>query len=73
MKITSASDMAMAGIRKGMADVRRSAETVASHPTDAEGVEAAVTLKQAARQVEAASRIIETENEMLGTLLDVKA
>lgn len=73
MKITSASDMALAGIRKGMADLRRSAESIASHPTDAEGVEAAVTLKQSARQVEAASKVIETENEMVGTLLDVKA
>ena len=75
MKINSASDLALAGIRKGMSDMRRSAAGIASADTanaDRNPTQELANMKQSARQVEAASRVIKSEDEMVGTLLDVK-
>ena len=75
MKINSASDLALAGIRKGLSEMRRNAASIASTEAaeaDRSPAEALINLKQAAHQVEASSKVIKAEDQMLGSLLDVK-
>ena len=76
MKINPASQTALTGIRKGLQDMQRNAAEIASAKTArGEGfpTDALVNVTQAAHHVEANVDVVKTENEMIGTLLDVKA
>ncbi len=75
MKVTPASHIALEGVRRGLAELRRNAGRVASAEAMEKGPDpqALVGAKQAARHVQANVRVLQAEDEMLGTLLDVKA
>jgi hypothetical protein len=77
MAITPAGTSALTGIQRGMDGLQRSAGEIAN-AAHANGsgtgiAEPLVAQIQHASQVEASVRVLETENRMLGSLLDVKA
>ena len=78
MPITPASGHALNGIQRGMEGLQRSAVEIASadrmNGEDVRSVaEPLVEQIQHATQVEASVKVLKTENDMLGSLLDVKA
>ena len=78
MAITPASGQALAGIQRGMQGLERNAAEIASadrmNGEPVHGVaEPLVEQIQNAAQVEASVKVLKTENDMLGSLLDVKA
>lgn len=80
MAITPAGTSALTGIQRGLDGLQRTAAEIASTGRmngsgSGTGVaaEALVAQIQHAHQVEASVRVLETENRMLGSLLDVKA
>ena len=71
-------NIALNGINKGLYDLNRHASDIASSDTmnAAESpplVESLVGLKQAEIQVKSSFEVVKTLDEVLGTLLDVKA
>jgi hypothetical protein len=78
MAITPASGHALNGIQRGMQGLQRTADEIASADRmNGEAVrsvaEPLVEQIQHATQVEASVKVLQTENDMLGSLLDVKA
>ncbi|HSP00190.1 MAG TPA: hypothetical protein VLN90_01880 [Thioalkalivibrio sp.] len=78
MAITPASGFALNGIQRGMDGLQRNAADIASadrlNGTETRSiVEPLVGQIQNATQVEASVKVLKTENDMLGALLDVKA
>jgi len=78
MAITPASGLALNGIQRGMEGLQRNAADIASadrlNGTETRSiVEPLVGQIQNAAQVEASVKVLKTENDMLGALLDVKA
>lgn len=78
MAITPASGFALNGIQRGMEGLQRNAADIASadrlNGTETRSVaEPLVGQIQNAAQVEASVKVLKTENDMLGALLDVKA
>lgn len=66
------------GIQRGLADAQRSASTIASADNLTSGravdlAEPMVNLMAARTQVEASARVVQTIDEMLGTIIDVMA
>lgn len=78
MTISPGLNSALAGIQKGFDDLQKHASEVASAST-LEGnnqqslAKSIVELKVSAAQIEASMKVVETVDEVLGTLLDVKA
>jgi len=79
MSEISAMHSGMAGIQTGMNGVRQNAHTIATHTLGTksdntsgykEVTEAVVDMKVNQQQVEASAKLIKTQDEMLGTLLD---
>jgi hypothetical protein len=78
MAITPAGTSALTGIQRGMDGLQRTAAAIAStermNGSVTGGVaEPLVEQIQHAAQVEASVKVLQTENRMLGSLLDVKA
>jgi flagellar hook-associated protein FlgK len=78
MNIINALSTGILGIQRGLAQAQQSASTIAStdsmtsdHAVDL--AEPMVNLMQARNQVEASARVVETIDEMLGTVIDVMA
>lgn len=78
----SAMQSGLAGIHTGMNSLRKDAQVIASqsvaHATNNGGdsktlTDALVDMKVSERQVEASAKVIETQDEILGTLLDEMA
>lgn len=69
---------ALTGIQKGMNDLQKNASEIASKST-MEGentkplIESLVDLKANVQQVEASMKVLQVSDEMIGTLLDIKA
>lgn len=78
MAITPASTNALGGIQRGMEGLQRSATEIASADRMdgalARGLaEPLVEQIRSAAQVEASVKVLRTENDLLGSLLNVKA
>jgi hypothetical protein len=78
MPITPASGQALTGIQRGLEGLQRNAAEIAGGGRmDGEGQrsvsEPLVEQIRNAAQVEASVKVLQTENDMLGSLLDVKA
>lgn len=71
-------DSALAGIKNGMNNLQKNASEIASKST-MEGentkplIESLVELKANVQQVEASTKVLQVSDEMIGTLLDIKA
>lgn len=71
-------DSALTGIKNGMNDLQKNASEIASKST-MEGentkplIESLVDLKANVQQVEASTKVLQVSDEMIGTLLDIKA
>lgn len=68
----------LAGIHTGMNSIRKDAHVIASqsvsHQTNTKDVtDAIIDMKASQHQVEASAKMIETQDEILGTLLDEMA
>jgi len=68
----------LAGIYTGMNSIRKDAQVIASQSvssvTDTKDVtDALIDMKASQHQVEASAKVIETQDEILGTLLDEMA
>jgi len=68
----------LAGIYTGMNSIRKDAQVIASQNvssvTDTKDVtDALIDMKASQHQVEASAKVIETQDEILGTLLDEMA
>lgn len=63
----------LAGIQKGMTSLNDNAQKIASAVSEPNPdlITPAVGLLQAKQQVEASAKVIETENSLIGTLLDI--
>lgn len=76
MAILSATGSGLAGIQQGFQKVTQAAESVAKANDSANPGSAltrsAVELLQGKQQVQASAKVIETEKEIMGTLLDVR-
>lgn len=75
MSIDSVAALGLAGIQRGMQGARSSAAEIASAgqsaSTDAADLTAAlVSLKQQEQQVAAASKVVKSADDMIGTLID---
>ncbi|WJW75421.1 hypothetical protein QVG61_13170 [Thiohalobacter sp. IOR34] len=78
MKIGSATDFALLGIQRGLAGARDNAAQIASAEQAGsdkpEGVvEPLIGLQQNSRQVAASAKVIQSVNDMLGSLFDDRA
>lgn len=76
MKIGSAMHSALAGIHKGLRGLERNAAEVAAaagNPEESVPVKPLVESKIHQRQVEANAKVLETADEMIGSLFDEKA
>ncbi|EHQ51084.1 MULTISPECIES: hypothetical protein [Ectothiorhodospira] len=78
MVITTASQSALSGIHAGMQGLRKNAAEIASagqmDGTARRGLTAPLVEQvQHANQVEAAVKVLQTEDRMLGALINVKA
>ena len=78
MSMISGFQSALAGIDRGMNALRQDAHVIASQgalnsPTNQDVTEAIVDLNVSSHQVEASSKVIKAQDEMLGTLLDEMA
>lgn len=76
--LTTATQTGLQGVQNGLRKVEQAATDIARNGTLEETdavqlAESVVDLKQGEIQVKAAAAVIETENEVLGTLLDTKA
>ncbi len=77
----SAISSGLAGIKTGLAIVNKSAQDIATAPVRAqEGevdtadlAESIVGLQAGENQIEASAKVVETADEMLGTLIDTTA
>ena len=74
----SAIQSGLAGIYTGMNSIRKDAQLIASESvskvTDSSNVtDAIIDMKASQHQVEASAKVIETQDEILGTLLDEMA
>jgi len=74
----SAIQSGLAGINTGMNSFRKDAQVIASQSvsnvTDSKNVtDALIDMKASQHQVEASAKVIETQDEILGTLLDEMA
>jgi len=74
----SAIQSGLAGIQSGMNSIRKDAQVIASQSvstvTDTNKVtDALIDMKASEHQVEASAKVIETQDEILGTLLDEMA
>jgi len=70
----------IAGVQTGLQQAQKAAETIASAGTtepeansQASLTEVAVELKLSETQVKASAAVIKTADEMIGTLIDIKA
>ena len=75
MSAISGFQSALTGIHRGMNALRQDAHVIASQgatnsPTDQDVTKAIVDLNISSHQVEASSKVIKAQDEMLGTLLD---
>ncbi|VAW84703.1 hypothetical protein MNBD_GAMMA16-1999 [hydrothermal vent metagenome] len=76
--ISSAMNTGLAGIQKGMVDAQQAASKIndasqlKSEPPG-KVTEAAIELKQAETQVKASAQVVQTANEMVGSLFDEMA
>jgi len=74
----SLSDNALTGIKNGINALQKNASDIASKST-MEGentkplIASLVELKANVQQVEAATKVLQVSDEMIGTLLDIKA
>jgi len=74
----SISNAAIAGIQSGFNDLQKNASQIASKST-MEGtstqslVEAVVDLKANVQQVSASMKVLKVSDELIGTILDIKA
>ena len=78
MAIINALNTGILGIQRGLAELDRSASTIASAESmsadnSADLVEPMVGLIQSRIQVGASARVVETVDEVLGTIIDVLA
>ncbi len=78
MKIDSTAALGLAAIQRGLQGSRENAARIASSEqlessAPAGPAEPLVALKQNSLQVKAGARVIETWNELIGTLFDDKA
>ena len=76
--IGNINNTALAGIQKGMNDLQKNASEIASKSTmDGENtkplIESLVDLKANIQQVEASMKVLQADDEVIGTLLDIKA
>ncbi len=75
--IGNLNNTALAGIQKGMNDLQKNASEIASKST-MEGentkplIESLVDLKANVQQVEASMKALQVNDEVVGTLLDIK-
>ena len=71
----SAAQIATSAIRKSQNELRKDASVVAnqSDPSSKDAITAMVDSRQQLLYTQAAARIINTSNEMIGSLLDTKA
>ena len=75
---TSLHDTALTGIKNGMNALQKNASEIASKATmEGENTKplmaSLVELKANVQQVEAATKVLQVSDEMIGTLLDIKA
>lgn len=71
-------NIALTGIQKGLADMRSSASDIAGiSKNNAEGpggmAESIVDLKVSEQQVSASVKVLKSADDMIGSLLDIKA
>lgn len=75
MTLSPASGSALSGLHAGLQNLRGNAAEIAGTAVDPVGRDLArplVEQKTHARQVEASVEVLETEQRMLGTLIDMK-
>ena len=75
---TSLLDTALTGIRNGMNELQENAGEIAGKSTmEGENIkplmESLVELKANVQQVEASTKVLQVSDEMIGTLLDIRA
>jgi len=75
MSTISGFSSAVTGINRGMDGIRRNSQTIATQGASGSVSDEAVTgalvdLKTNSLQVEASAKVLSTQNEILGTLLD---
>ncbi len=78
MDINSAMSTAVTGIKRGMRSVETQAANIASaktfsHPPEKDVTEPLVYMIEGKNQVEASAKVVRTADEMLGSVLDIKA
>jgi hypothetical protein len=76
MPINSVLGSGLQGVQNGFSTVNRAAEKIArvdtSENPSGDLAQSAVSLEQGKRQVEASAKVIETHNETVGSLIDIK-
>ncbi len=75
---TSLPDTALTGIRNGMNELQKNAGEIAGKSTmEGENIkplmESLVELKANVQQVQASTKVLQVSDEMIGTLLDIRA
>gem|GEM_PF-4282005 len=89
MNIGGGFNAGLLGIQKGVAQLEQSAQTIASVSSQSESIkplgsstsnseimnltDASIGLMRAELQVSVSSKVISTENKMIGSLLDIRA
>ncbi len=75
---TSLLDTALTGIQKGMNELQKNAGEIAGKSTmEGENIkplmQSLVELKANVQQVEASTKVLQVSDEMIGTLIDIRA
>lgn len=68
--MNSSFDVALTGIRNGLASFESAAEQVSRGPNNPDFVQAVVEMKVAQREVEASVKVLKAVDEMMGSLID---
>lgn len=76
MPIDSVLGAGLQGVQKGFSTVNRAAERIANVDTSdnpsGDLTESAVSLQQGKLQVQASAKVIQTANDTIGSLIDIK-
>lgn len=76
MPINSVLGSGLQGVQKGFSTVNQAAERIAKVDTSdnpsGDLTEAAVSLQQGKQQVQASAKVLQTANDTIGSLIDIK-
>ncbi len=78
MRIDGAFNNGLLGIQRGLAQTQKSANEIAGagvskDTTVGDVAKAVVDLRQSERQVEASAQVVKTADNLIGSLIDIKA